>query len=472
MINYLCYRTHISKEDIILEKKQETFSSGIGLFFATLGSAVGLGNIWKFPYLTGANGGAAFLLIYLLCILFVGLPIMISEFYIGRKTRKNVVGAARELNPNILGKSIGCFSIVSVYLVLFFYTCVGGWVYSYVFRALKGDFTANSTVETTKTIFTKSVIGPYSPVIWQIIVLVVVSLILIAGVQKGIERIAKTLMPVLFIIIVLCDIRALTLPGAKEGLRFLFKPDFSSLTTSSILTALGLAFFKLSVGMGTMVTYGSYFTKDNDLISTSFRVALSDTLVSMLCGIAIFPAVFSFGVKPGDGPGLLFTTIPLVFSKIPFGNVLLVLFFILASIAATTAMMSMLEVPVAFLTGEKNFTRKKAVIVNMVILIILGSLASLSADNASLLGGIKVFGRRFFDLFDYVSSNILLPLLGLLICGLMGYKTKKQDIVNELSNEGNLKNIKLINMYYIIIKYIAPLLLLVIFLNSLGIIKF
>ncbi|KZL89939.1 sodium-dependent transporter [Clostridium magnum] len=452
-------------------QQRETFSSGLAVFFATLGSAVGLGNIWKFPYMIGANGGAAFLLIYFLCVLFVGLPIMVSEFYIGRKTRKNVIGAMKQLKPNSAWKSIGVFGIITAYLIMFFYTCVAGWVYFYVFKAIKGDF-SGVTVESSKAMFGAAVVGPISPIIWQIIVLTVVSAILIMGVQKGIEKVTKTLMPVLFLLIIICDIRALMLPGSSEGLKFLFKVDFSMLTKQSILMALGLAFFKLSLGMGTMVTYGSYFTKDNNLINTSVKVALSDTLVSVLAGIAIFPAVFAFNMKPGAGPGLLFMTIPLVFSKIPFGNILLVLFFILTSIAATTAMMSILEVLIAYFTEEKGLSRKKAVIFNAIFIAVIGVLASLSADSSSILGNIKIFGKGFFDLFDFVSSNILMPIGGLLIAVFMGYMVKKDEIRHELSNHGTLNIDWAINLYYFILRYIAPVLLIIVFLNSIGILKF
>lgn len=453
------------------QKKREGFSSGLAVFFATLSSAVGLGNIWKFPYLIGSNGGGAFLLLYLVCILFVGLPIMISEFYIGRKTRKNVIGAITELKGSTGWKSIGVLGIFAAYLILFFYSSVAGWVYSYVFKALKGDFKAVNA-ETVKTVFSNTTIGPMPPILWQIVVIVVVSIIIILGVEKGIEKVTKTLMPLLFVLIIICDIRAITLPGASDGFKFLFSVDFSKLTKDAILVALGLSFFKLSLGMGTMVTYSSYFTQDNNLIKTSFKVALSDTLVSLLAGIAIFPAVFSFGMQPEAGPGLLFMTIPLVFSQIPFGSLLLVAFFILSSIAATTAMMSMLEVPIAYYTEEKGMTRKKAVIINAIIIAIIGILATLSANSHSLFGNIKVFGKGFFDLFDYISSNILMPLGGLLIALFVGYKNSKRDVQLELSNKGILNNAAIINIYHFILRYITPLLLLIIFLSSTGIVKF
>ncbi len=449
---------------------RETFTSGLAVFFATLGSAVGLGNIWKFPYLTGQFGGGAFLLVYFLCILFVGLPVMLGEFYIGRKTRKNAVGAFQQLKPVSGWKHIGTMGVAAAYLIMFFYSCVAGWVYYYLYKAVKGDFIA-ITPESVKTQFTDVIIGPVSPILWQVIVMAVVGGILILGVRKGIERITKTLMPLLFVLIVICGIRAITLPGAYEGLKFLFHVDFSQLSAAAILTAMGLAFFKLSLGMGTMITYGSYFTADNNLFGTAAKVALSDTIVSMLAGIAIFPTVFSFGMEPGAGPGLLFMTIPLVFSKMPFGNLLLIAFFFLTSIAATTAMLSLVEVLVAYFSEELGFSRRNAAIINAVIICGVGMLAALSADQASLLGNVTFLGRGFFDWFDYISSNILLPMGGLFIAIFIGYFLKKDDIKKELSNQGNLTIDKLIDVYFVIIRYVTPALLVIVFLNSIGIIK-
>jgi NSS family neurotransmitter:Na+ symporter len=450
--------------------KREVFSSGLAVFFATLGSAVGLGNIWKFPYLTGANGGGAFLFVYLICILLVGLPIMIGEFYIGRSTRKNTVGAFEKLKPGSAWKHIGTMGVTASYLIMFFYSCVAGWVYFYLFKAIKGDFTAID-IGSAKAQFGDVVLGPIAPIIWQVIVLAVVAAILIAGVQKGIEKITKTLMPLLFVLIIVCDIRALTLPGAWDGVAFLFHVDFSKITAAVILTALGLAFFKLSLGMGCMITYSSYFTDSNNLFQTAGKVALADTLVSMLAGLAIFPTVFSFGVEPGAGPGLLFMTIPLVFSKIPFGNILLAAFFFLAAIAATTAMLSLVEVPVAYWSEERKLSRKTAVLLNVIIIAVIGVLATLSVDKTSLLGGITFFGKGFFDIFDFLSSNIILPVGGLMISIFIGYMVKKEVLREELSNHGALKVNGIIDLYHFIIRYITPALLVVVFLNSIGILK-
>ena len=449
-------------------KGREGFSSGLAAFLATLGSAVGLGNIWKFPYVVGENGGAAFLLVYFLCIVFIGLPIMVSEFYIGRKTRKNVIGAIEELTPKKQWKTIGVFSILSAYFILFFYSAVGGWVYSYVFKILKGDF-KNVTAESVGQQFGSTITGVASPIIWQVIMIAVVSVILILGVKNGIEKITKTLMPVLFLLIIICDIRALTLPGAKESFSFLFKADFSSLSAEGILAAMGLAFFKLSLGMGCMITYGSYFTKKDNMMGTAAKVAISDTLVSLLAGIAVFSAVFSFGMEPEGGPGLLFMTIPLVFSKIPFGIVLLLAFFILAAIAATTAMTSMYEVVIAYFSEQRGMSRKKAVLINSIIIAAIGVLAALSADKSGVLGGVTIFGKGFFDLFDYLSSYILLPLGGILIALFVGYRIPKEDIKRELSNEGKLNLAKLIDFYYVILRYVTPLLVFIVFLSSIGV---
>ena len=450
---------------------RETFSSGLAVFFATLGSAVGLGNIWKFPYLTGKFGGGAFLLVYFLCVLFVALPVMLGEFYIGRRTRRNAVGAFKQLSPGTPWKGIGLMGVGAAYLIMFFYSCVAGWVYYYLFRSIRGDFAA-ITPDLLKSEFGAVVTGVWTPVLWQWIVLAVVTAILIMGVKKGIERITKTLMPVLFLLIIACDIRALTLPGASEGVKFLFHVDFSQLTAATILTAMGLAFFKLSLGMGTMITYASYFTPTNNMTATAVKVASADTLVSMLAGLAIFPTVFAFGMEPGAGPGLLFLTIPLVFSQMPFGQLLLIAFFFLTSIAATTAMLSIVEVLIAYFAEEKGMSRKKAAIVNGLIIAAVGMLAAWSADPAGPLGGVVFGGRGFFDWFDYLSSNILLPIGGLFIVLFIGYAVNKQDVIDQLTNQGSLVLARsAVPTFFILARYVTPLLLVIIFLNAVGLLK-
>jgi len=450
--------------------KRDKFATNLGVLAATLGSAVGLGNIWKFPYFTGQYGGAAFIIIYLICVVLAGVPVMVSEFIVGRRANSNPVGAFKKLAPGTAWYAIGYSGIAASFLIMLFYTSVAGWVYSYIFRALSGTF-INASPEMTIGVFGKLITSNYEPIIWQIIVLIVVSSIIIAGVQKGIERMTKTLMPLLFVLLLLCDIRALTLPGAQMGVEFLFKPDFTKITREVIIIALGLAFFKLSVGMGTMVTYGSYFDKNQNLPGTAVKVALSDILVSMMAGLAIFPAVFAFGFEPDAGPGLLFITIPMVFSKMPLGNILLTIFFLLTAIAATTAMMSLLEVPVAYLVEEKGYSRTKATLTSAATIAILGSTASLSADAGSLLGSIKIFGKTFFDLYDYISSNILMPVGGLFTVIFIVWVLGKANLAAELSNDGQLNNKGVINLFYLIVKYMTPLLIIIIFLNSIGVLK-
>ncbi|NCC78652.1 MAG: sodium-dependent transporter [Clostridia bacterium] len=453
--------------------KRETFSTSLTVFFATLGSAVGLGNIWKFPYMTGMNGGGAFILVYLLFVLLLGIPIMLSEFYLGRKTRSNVVGVFDKLKAHRFWKTIGYMGLLSALLIMFFYSTVAGWVYAYVFRALRGDFRflKDLGLEEARTasegIFTDTLTG-VSPMIWQAVAVLVVAVILIGGVKKGIERVTKTLMPVLLLLIIISAVRALTLSGAGEGLAFLMKADFSALTGSSILAAMGLAFFKLSLGMGTMVTYGSYFNKDNNLMGTSFKVAFSDVAVSMLAGLAIFPVVFTFNLAPEGGPGLLFQTIPLVFSMLPFGNVLLTAFFVLTAIASTTAMLSMVEVPIAILTEELKLKRRLAVMLTTSLMFLVGVLTT---HPDALFGTVEVAGKNLFDLFDYLSSNLLLPLGGLLITLFVAYFTKKESIREELTNGGEIGNGKFVDVLLFVLKYITPVLLIIVFLNALGILS-
>lgn len=456
------------------DSKRETFSSGLAVFFATLGSAVGLGNIWKFPYLVGANGGGAFILIYLICVVLVGMPVAISEFYIGRRTRVNPIQAFQKLKSGPFWKIIGYLGVLTSLLIMLFYSSVAGWVYLYTFKAIKGDFAGiaslpmNEAGAFVSSEFNSAINGTISPMLWQLIVITIVSIIIFAGVKKGIEKVTKTLMPVLLVLIVVCAIRALTLEGARQGISFLFSIDFSAITPSVLLSALGLSFFKLSIGMGTMMTYASYFTDDNNMPVTSARVALSDTGISMLAGLAVFPVVFTFGLEPGYGPGLLFNTIPLVFSRIPFGNILLVAFFFLASIAATTAMTSMFAVPVAVLTELVKMKKGKAVLLTGGVIVIIGIL---TVHPSSLLGDVMIFGLSFFDLFDYISSNIFMPIGGLLIAIFAGYFVNKNDLIDELSNHGKLNRSVHLKVFRNILRYVTPILLLVILLNSLGLLK-
>jgi neurotransmitter:Na+ symporter, NSS family len=447
--------------------KRDSFTTGIGVIAATLGSAVGLGNIWKFPALTGLNGGAAFIIVYLLSTLMAGLPVMIAELMLGRRSKSDALTTFRVLHPKRESWAlIGAAGVVSAFLILAFYTEVAGWVFAYVFKAASGSI-LSSDPKVTSAAFEKLITDPFQSILWQCIVLVFVGGIIVLGVSKGIESTTKKLMPILFLILVMIGVRSLMLPGAGAGLNFLFHPDFSKVTGAVVLTAMGLAFFKLSVGMGTMITYGSYFRDDQNVPVTALRVMLADLTVSILAGIAIFPAVFTYGFKPEAGPSLLFITIPAVFSQMPFGNVFVVLFFILGAIAATGAMLSIMEVPVAYLHQRFAFSRIKATTLTVVLLALIGSTAALSN---STLAGFKLFGMTMFDLYDYLTSNLLMPIGGLFICIFVGWVWGEAKVRAALSNDGDLHNSAMISTFFFIVRYVAPITIVVILLRGLKII--
>lgn len=448
-----------------MEENREKFSSGLAIFFATLSSCVGLGNIWMFPYVVGENGGAAFIIIYLACILVIGIPALISEFALGRETKKNVYGAVASITDKKFFRIIGIIGVTSSFCMLFFYTVVTGWVYSYVVKAITGQF-AGANAQTLTNMFNQTSIGPLSPILWQLLALIVGGIILTMGVKSGIEKMTKVLMPILIILLLFCAVRSLTLPNSIEGVKFLFKPDFSKVTFSVFLSALGLAFFKLSVGTGSMITYSSYFTDDTNLISTGTKVALSDTFVSLIAGTAIFPAVFSFGQKPEGGPGLLFNTVPLIFSKIPGGSILGVIFFLLTAIAATMAMISILEVIVAMLTEQFKIERKKSIILCIIVILIFGSLAALSANPNGILAHNTIFGLTFFDFYNDLISNVLLPINGFLVTILMGHIVSNKIYVSQLTNNGTLKNEGLVKFITFLVRYITPALIFIVFIKT------
>ncbi len=447
---------------------RDGFTTSLGVIAATLGSAVGLGNIWKFPYLTGSNGGAAFLVVYLVSTLLVGLPVMFSELMLGRKAKADAITTLQKLAPKkqpwwLVGAAGG----LSAFLILAFYTEVAGWVFAYVFKAILGGGLSTDPAVTSQA-FTQMVADPWQSLLWQWVVLVLISVIIILGVSKGIERTTKRLMPLLFGLLILVCVRSLTLPGATQGLVFLFRPDLTSLTAAAVLTAMGLAFFKLSIGMGTMITYGSYFRDDQNIPATATRVMLADLSVSLLAGIAIFPAVFAFDFEPGAGPSLLFITIPAVFASMPLGHIFEVVFFILTAIAATGAMISLLEVPVAFLNERLHLSRLKATLLTTALLVVIGSTAALSN---STLSGVKIFGLSPFDLYDFVTSNVLLPLGGLFICLFVGWVWGYDQVAQALSNEGQLQNQRLTRLFFGLVKFVTPLLVLVVLLQGLKIIQ-
>ena len=445
---------------------RDAFTSSFGVLAATLGSAVGLGNIWKFPYVTGANGGASFLMVYVLATLMVGLPVMIAEIMLGRKAKSDAVTTLRTLAPpGQYWWLIGAFGVLAAFLIMSFYSEVAAWVFAYVFKSVSGEILSSDPAQTSAA-FNALVSDPVQSLLWQWGVLLMIGGILLLGVSKGIEAVTKKLMPVLFILLLILGVRSLMLPGAVAGLSFLFTPDFSKITAEVVLIAMGLAFFKLSIGMGTMMTYGSYFRDDQNVPVTTVRVMSADLFVSMLAGIVIFPAVFTFGFKPEAGPSLLFITIPAVFASMPMGHLFMVLFFVLSAVAATGAMLSILEVPVSVMAGRFKISRTKATLINLGLLAVIGSTCALSNN---VLADVKLFGMTFFDLFDFVSSSVLMPAGGIFICLFVAWVWGKDQMMAALSNDGALKNGKMINALYLLLKYVTPLLILVVMLKGLGV---
>ncbi len=447
-------------------KDRDAFASTLGAFAATVGSAIGLGNIWKFPYLTGSNGGAAFVLTYLMAVALVGIPVMVVEHVIGRRMRLNAVHAYGQVVPGQkFWSAIGWAGLAAAVLIMSFYTDVAGWVFAYVFKSFGAFFMGTKLTPET---FSALAGGTWEPLFWQFAVLVLTTGIIATGVSKGIEKVTKTLMPLLFILLIICDIRALTLPGASQGVAYLFKPDLSKLTGNVLLSALGLAFFKLSLGMGTMTTYGSYLPNETRIVPNATRVALADTAVSLLAGLAIFPAVFAFGGTPAGGPGLLFNTIPLIFSQMPLGGLFTALFFCLTAIATIGAMVSLIEVPVAWIIEKGQIRRPVAAAITGAVMFALGILATLSQNP--LMANVKAFGKNFFDLFDFMSSNVLLPVGGLAIAIVGGWLISKKDFTDEM-NKGYAIDPWHGRVLFAFIKFVAPVLILLILLNSLGVIK-
>ena len=440
------------------------FTSGFGVLAATLGSAVGLGNIWKFPYLTGANGGAGFLLVYLLATLVIGLPVMIAEISLGREAKANPISALQALAPKRQPWwLIGVAGMLGAFLILSFYSEVVAWVFAYVLKALRGSI-LSSDPRVTEAAFKALISDPLQSLLWQRGVLVFIGSILLLGVTKGIEALTKKLMPILFVLLLLLCAFSLSLDKAGEGLAFLFKPDFSKITASVALTAMGLAFFKLSIGMGTMMTYGSYFGNDQNIPVTAFRVMCADLCVSLLAGIAIFPAVFTFGFAPAAGPALVFITIPAVFSQIPMGQGLMVVFFVLTAVAATGAMLSLMEVPVLILHERLGLSRIRAIFLTILLLALLGSGCALSN---SVLADFKVSGLTLFDLFDFVSSNLILPGGGIFLALFVGWVWGLDKFRLALSNHGQLPNDKLARSVFFLLRYVSPLLILIVMLKGL-----
>lgn len=450
--------------------QRANFGSKIGVILATVGSAVGLGNVWRFPYVTGENGGAAFLIVYALCVVLLGIPCMVSEFIIGRSAQANTARAFTKMADGRPWKWIGYLSVFTGFAITCYYAIVSGWCFHYIFAPFTNDL---STPELVEQHFAEFSGNPYEPVCWALGLILICHFTITRGVQKGIEKVSKIFMPMLFVLLLIIVVSSCLLPGASEGIKFLFLPDFSKLTPNSVLAAMGQSFYSLSIAMGCVCTYASYFSRETNLTRTAVQISVLDSLVAILAGMMIFPAAFAVGIKPDAGASLVFVTLPNVFnqafSAIPFvGSCVSVAFYTLLSIAALTSLISLHEVATAFVEEELKISRRAAASIVTFVAMIIGVFCSLSLGDREWL---VVAGKPLFDLFDYTTGQILLPIIGFLTCIFLGWFGPRDRIRAEFTNDGTYKGI-LFKYYLFLIKFFCPIAILLVFLNQLGILKF
>jgi len=449
---------------------RENFGSKLGAVLAAAGSAVGLGNIWRFPIETGRNGGAAFILIYIGCIFLIGLPVMLSEFVIGRSSQANTAGAYRKLAPGTQWKWVGRLGVFTGFVIMSYYVVVAGWTIQYAWLALTNQF-AGKTAEDFPVIFSQFASNPWQPIVCLVIFVWLTHYVVVKGVTRGIERWSKVLMPMLFILVMGLVIGAVSMPGAKDGITFLLQPDFSKVNGPVVLNAMGQAFYSLSLGMGALCTYASYFNRQTNLARTALNVCVIDTVIALMAGFIIFPAASAAGyhLQSGDiGASLLFITLPNVFQQafahLPLlSYVFSLLFYLLVILAALTSTISLHEVVTSYMTEEFGFRRSRAALVETVTCMLLGCICSLSFGP---LQHLKLAGMTIFDLFDWTSSNLLLPIGGMFISIFVGWYLKRELVRGELTNNGTLR-VRGLRVLIFILRFVAPLAILGIFLNQL-----
>ena len=459
-----------------MTQNRTNFGSRFGIIMAAAGSAVGLGNIWRFPVETGNNGGAAFLLVYILSVAVLGIPLMVAEFFVGRYAHSNTATAYRKLSKSAFWGNLGFISVIGATLILSYYIVVAGWVLKYMIYSANGTLSAifnASDASNYTALFNGFASDVWSPIICMVFFILMSHCSIILGVQKGIEKFSKIFMPMLFVILIVLVVFSLFTPGAKDGLYFLFHPDFSKLNSQSILSAVGQSFYSLSLCMGCLCTYASYFSKKVNIVNTAVSISLIDSIVAIMAGIIIFPAVFSSNIDPQTGPSLVFIALPSAFHQ-AFGNwpiisyIVSTLFYVLLVLATLTSAISLHEVPTAYISEAWNVKRTHAATIVTIICCLLGILCSLSMG---ILSDVTLFDKNIFELFDYTTTTLMLPLCGILITVFIGWKVNKYLIVSELTNN-TYKNTAVVNIIVWILKYIAPLLLIVTFLNGLGLFEF
>ncbi|AWD67832.1 MULTISPECIES: sodium-dependent transporter [Priestia] len=441
--------------------QNEQWTSKLGFILASAGSAIGIGAIWKLPYVAGTSGGGAFFLLFILFTAIIGLPLLLAEFVLGRHTQKEAIRAYDAVAPGSLWKGIGYLGVITCFILLSFYSVVGGWILQYIFASVTGQLNG---VSDYGSLFNSTIANPTNAVISQFVFLLLTIVVVARGIQNGIEKANKILMPALFILFIIIIIRSLTLDGAMEGVSFFLYPDFSKLTSQTILFAMGQAFFSLSVGVSVMVTYSSYLSKQQNLPKSAISISALNILISLLAGLAIFPAVFSMGVKPTEGPGLLFIVLPSIFEQLPFGIVFQTFFLALFLFATLTSAFSMLEIIVASLAKGEQHKRIKLSWISGLLIFVVGIPSALSYG---LLSDVSIFGKSIFDAFDFLVSNILMPLGALLIAIFVPWKMKKDVLIEEFKH-GSTNVKRWFSLWLLAIRYIAPVLIIIVFINMLG----
>ncbi len=450
------------------EENRGSFGSKIGIILATAGSAVGLGNVWRFPYMTGENGGAAFILVYILFIFLLGLPGMVNEFIIGRHSASNAARAYHKMSRGKPWKGVGLLGILCSTIILGFYSVVAGWCLQYLYASVAGHISGDA--DYVRRYFVEFSSSPIQPILWAVGFVLLTHLVIIRGVKKGIERISKLLMPTLFVLLIILVIASCMLPGAMAGVEFLFKPDFSKITPDVILAALGQSFFSLSLGTACLCTYASYFGRETNLLKSAVEISVIDTIIAILAGLMIFPAAFSVGVSPDSGPSLVFITLPNVFQQafagMPFvGYVISILFYALLAVAALTSTISMHEIGTAYFHEELKKPRSVAAWIVTVAACGIGILSSLSCGAYEL----KLLGMSLMDFFDCITAQYMMPIGALMTSLYIGWGARTAVVNREFTNCGSVYR-RLFPVYLFMVRFICPILIIIVFLNQLGVI--
>ena len=452
-----------------MSDKRANFGSKLGMILATAGGAVGLGNVWRFPYMVGENGGAAFILIYLGCVLLLGIPCMVSEFIIGRHGASNTYRAYARVSGGKAWKFVGLLGVLTGFLITGYYAVVSGWCLQYIYASIMGELHGDSLF--VQNYFTTFSTNPVRPIFWLAVILLTAHFVIIHGVRGGIERASKLLMPTLFILLLVIVVASCLLPGASRGIDFLLKPDFGKVDQGVFLGALGQSFYSLSIAMGCICTYASYYSRQTNLLASAIQVSVVDTMVAILAGLMIFPAAFSVGVNPDSGPSLIFITLPNVFNE-AFGSmpvmgwVVSLMFYGLLSLAALTSLMSLHEVSTSFFYEELHISRQKGAAIVTVSTIIIGAFCSLSLGGMDYL---RVAGMSLFDAFDFVTGQIFLPVGGFLTCVFLGWFVPKKVVRDEFTNWGTL-SARFFGIFLFLVRFVCPLAILAIFLHQLNVI--